>query len=86
MKNRTKIKIYNSIVESTLIYGSGTLKMTKGERQTRNGLHAKSLQVISVNYCRNGFYIRCRVSRMDYIRNTEIRDIIGKIETIVEEI
>lgn len=48
--------------------------MTKGGRQKINTVEMDALQ--------SG----CRVSRLDNIRNTEIMDIIGKVEATVEEI
>lgn len=74
LRNRTKTRIYGSIIESILLYGSETWEMTKGEKQKINS--------VEMDFLRRG----CRVSKLDHIRNIDIRERIGKLGTTVEEI
>lgn len=74
IKNETKIRIYHSIVQSILLYGSDTWELTKRDKQRINA--------VEMDFLRRS----CRVSRMDRIRNLEIRERIGKLDTTIEQI
>lgn len=53
--------MYNTLVQSVLPYGSKIWEMSKTEQQ--------KLNAVEMDFLRRG----CRVSRLEYIENTEIR-------------
>lgn len=72
-KNR-KYNIYNTIIKSTLLYGSETWRMT--ERQKR------MLEATEMDALRRS----ARISRVDRIRNEDIRQEMGLQDTIIRDI
>jgi hypothetical protein len=74
VKIGTKVRVYNSIVQSILIYGSETWEISKRDCQRLNAVEMDFLRRSS------------RISRMDRVRNLEIRERVGKHYTTVDEI
>lgn len=74
MYNNTKVRIYNSIVQSILIYGSETWELSKRHRQQINA--------VEMDFLRRG----CRVSRLEHVTNAEIRNRMQKNTTSIDEI
>lgn len=72
--NNTKVRIYNSIVQTILIYGSETWELSKRHRQQINA--------VEMDFLRRG----CRVSKLEHVTNVEIRNRMQKNSTSTEEI
>ena len=72
--NRTKQIIYKSILESIVLYGS--------EVCTMNQQHANRLTAVEMDFSRRA----ARKSRIERIRNTEIRRMMHAERTIMDEI
>ena len=61
MKMKTKLMIYKAIVEPVLTYGAESWQLTNKQR--------KQIEVVEMDYLRRS----CRVSKLEHIRNEEIR-------------
>jgi hypothetical protein len=70
----TKKRIYNSIVQSILTYGSEAWEITRRD--------SDRLRAVEMDALRRS----CRVSRLERIRNEEIRRWMNKEDTVTEEI
>ena len=68
------MRLYNTVVQSILMYGSETWEMTKRDQQRINA--------VEMDFLRRS----CRVSRVDRVRNSEIRERTQKLDTTVGEI
>jgi Reverse transcriptase (RNA-dependent DNA polymerase) len=71
---KTKTRIYQTIVEPIMTYGSECWQMNNKDRT--------KLQAVEMDYLRRS----CRISRMEHIRNDTIRQKIGMKDTVIERI
>lgn len=74
IKKPTKKRIYKSIVQSIVTYGSETWEITQRNKER--------LLAVEMDALRRS----CRVSRLQHIRNSEIRERMNTEETIIEDI
>jgi len=68
------LNIYNALIKSSLLYGSGTWRLTENNKRWVEATEMDALRRYS------------RISRKERIKNVTIRQQIGLEETIVKEI
>jgi hypothetical protein len=68
------LNIYNALIKSSLLFGAETWRLTESNKRWIEATEMDGLRRYS------------RMSRKDTIRNTTIRQQIGKIESIITEI
>ena len=74
IRKERKLKIYNALIKSSLLYGSETWRLTENNKRRVEATEMDALRRSS------------RISRKDRIRNVTIRQQIGLEETIIKEI
>jgi len=74
IKLKTKMKIYTTVVEPILTYGSECWQITEKERQ--------QIGIAEMDYLRRA----CRISKLEHIPNEEIRRKTGRIYNTVDTI
>lgn len=74
IRRETKKRIYKSIVESVMIYGAEVWDVSKKNKQ--------KLLATEMDFLRRS----CRKSRLERVRNTEIREMMDKEQTVADEI
>jgi hypothetical protein len=73
IRKERKLNIYNSLIKSSLLYGSETRRLTENNKRQLEATEMDALRRSS------------RISRKERIRNVTIRKQIGLEETIVKE-
>jgi hypothetical protein len=73
IKKQTRKRIYKTVVESLLLYGSEVWEITKRDKQR--------LEAVEMNFMRRS----CRVSRLQRITNEEIKRRINKGKNVIEK-
>jgi hypothetical protein len=68
------VNIYNALIKSSLLCGAETWRLTESNKRRIEATEMDGLRGYS------------RISRKDKIRNTTLRQKIGKIESIITEI
>lgn len=74
IRRETKKRIYKSIVESVMVYGAEVWDVSETNR--------RKLLATEMDYLRRS----CRRSRLEMVRNTEIREMMDKKHNITDEI
>lgn len=74
ISKKIKITLYRTIVESITTYGAEVWELNKKEKD--------KLISLEMDYWRRS----CRISRLEHVRNTRIREIVGERETILDTI
>lgn len=74
IRDATKVRMYKTIVQSILIYGSETWEMTNRDKQR--------ISAVEMDFLRRS----SRVSRLERVRNVVVRERIKKLDSTVDEI
>lgn len=74
IKRETKVQIYNTMVKSVVTYAADVWTLSMREKQ--------KLHSLEMDYLRRS----ARISRLDRVRNKDIRDKMGVTETILDHI
>lgn len=70
---KRKYNIYNTVIKSIVLYGAEGWRWTEDDKRRLEALEMDALRR------------SCRISRLDRVRNTKIKELIGLKENIVQE-